>query len=167
MEKDFTKIDLILEDYWKGESSLEQEQILQDYFSGEVEEKHRALLPMFSYFSVQQSITLRPDVDLPTPHKQSQEAIKETKVVPLWKRYRSIAAVALVTIAAGAFLLTRPGAVDEPQFLAMEDTYEDPEEAYAEVVEALQFISSKMNDGLETTSSSLEKIKALNEQFSN
>jgi len=163
---DSTKIDLILAEYWQGETDLDQEQILHQYFKGDVADKHLALRPLFGYYAAQQQITLRPEAAT-HPADLSEAAAPEATVRSLWRRYSAIAAAVLALAVAAFFIFPREASESERELIAMHDTYQDPEEAYAEVVEALQFISSKMNQGLETTSSSLEKIKALNEQFAN
>ena len=165
MEMDSAKINLILEKYWLGDTSLEEEDALRSYFSGEVAVEHLSFRPLFGYFNAQQQVAMPSTVARPLAQPDAVPK-PEAKVRSLWKKYRAVAAVLILAIGALLFF-SRTQAESQPEILAMQDTYDNPEEAYAEVVEALQFISAKMNKGLETTSSSLEKIKSLNEQLAN
>lgn len=46
------EIDKLLEKYFEGETSLEEEKILRQYFrQPEVEERHKIYAPMFNFFS--------------------------------------------------------------------------------------------------------------------
>lgn len=45
-------IDLLLEKYFEGETTLEEESILRNYFrQSEIEDRHKVYAPMFNYFS--------------------------------------------------------------------------------------------------------------------
>lgn len=48
-------IDKILDRYFKGETSLQEEQILRDYFNqSDIKEGHKSYAPMFNFFSQEQ-----------------------------------------------------------------------------------------------------------------
>lgn len=52
-------IDNILEKYFEGESSLEEEKILRDYFGQkDIEERHKIYAPMFNFFTEEREETL-------------------------------------------------------------------------------------------------------------
>lgn len=52
-------IDNILEKYFEGESSLEEEKMLRNYFSqDEIEEHHKMYVPMFNFFTEERQGTI-------------------------------------------------------------------------------------------------------------
>ncbi|MEZ4918048.1 MAG: hypothetical protein R2792_02990 [Saprospiraceae bacterium] len=59
--KNIHQIDAILDKYWEGESSLEEERVLQSYFrSGNVAAHHLPFAPMFQAFREDQELEMAP-----------------------------------------------------------------------------------------------------------
>lgn len=55
--KNFSDIQTLLDRYWEGETTLEEERILKDYFStGPVDERLRAVAPLFQALRDEQSV---------------------------------------------------------------------------------------------------------------
>ena len=65
-ELDFDgNIDFLLELYFEGETSIEQERKLKAYFNGnEVEERHQQFSGLFNYFSTSQTERLEKDLEI-------------------------------------------------------------------------------------------------------
>jgi hypothetical protein len=106
--KNFSDIQTLLDRYWEGETTLQEERALKAYFaSSQVDERLLAAAPFFQ--------ALREEKNLQAPHssdnsKSSDEYIEKakTKVIPLkpvhfaWHKLAAAASVALL-LSAGAW----------------------------------------------------------------
>ncbi len=148
------RVKSLLNKYWEGETSLEEEKELHSYFqSAEVKDEFRSIQPLFAFFSEAGEMKMQGDVKL------LEKDFPKRKVVNLrW----IINVAASLAIFFALFFVNKKDDYDSQQFV-YEDTYEDPEQAYAQVKEALLFLSGKMNKGMNTASTSLEKIRPLEE----
>lgn len=127
-------IDIILEKYWDGESTLEEEVTLKKYFSStEIHPEHQQFAPLFTYFERKQ------DIHIPE---------KETKVVKLNSRkWISVAAV-FAFITASLFIFNRyqdSNKLNQGFAQAEIGEVNDPEEAKRITEEALMMLSKKLN----------------------
>ena len=104
MIMEFKHIDQLLEKYWAGESSLEDEQRLREYFStGPVATRHEAFKPLFELFQSAPAEELSADFDerllaqldtesLDTPLRVASKAPRR-----LWPVYLTRIAAAIVS----------------------------------------------------------------------
>ncbi len=129
----------LLEKYWEGTATIQEEDRLKDYFSsGNVAVEHEVYTPLF--ITLDEEVTdQQMDFDPFAKVTAVQQEKKEEK-----RRWKGIA------IAAGFALLMAAGAgsyqVTQDKNLG---TYDNPEEAYAATMDALQLISTKFNQGRE------------------
>jgi hypothetical protein len=131
MESD--KIEIILEKYFQGETSIAEEKQLQDYFSSlNVAQHLEQYKPMFAYFSKAKEQQFTQDVPLQT---------KKRKVAWL-----SVAASVVVLLGLGAYAYVYDNA---PKDQAL-GTYDDPEVAFEQTQKALAMLSSHVNTGIES-----------------
>jgi hypothetical protein len=144
-----TEIRKLLDRFYLGETTLEEEQVLQEYFSSaRVAEE---LMPDRDLFR-----SLEPAGNaVAVPEGLNQKILnvidqQDKKVV----RTRRISVFALSGLAAGLLvviaLYTGYFNGGQPALLAshqMTDTYENPHDAYEEAVRALSFVSTKFNTG--------------------
>lgn len=140
---DYKHIHSLLESYWAGTSSPEEEKQLKAFFSqAEVPEELQAYRAYFSYLSLSEKLT-------------PARAINPLPTVPLYKRPRwqvwAVAATILCVLGIGYVLRTkqfseplRPNSIAE---VLPADTFEDPEEAYETAKQALLLVSSKFKKG--------------------
>lgn len=150
---DYNSIKALLDKYWEGETSIEEEAKLRAYFaSDQVAEDLESFRPLFDFFGSEQQIQIHRDIQLP---KTIYKTIRSGRSRRL-QIIRSIAATLLIAL--GFFYYV--GIHQKQQAM---DTYENPEIAYEEAVKALQYLSGKMNKGIQTTSYSLEKMKPLDD----
>jgi len=147
----------LLDRFYLGETTLEEEQFLQEYFSSaSVPEE---LMPDRDLFR-----SLEPSGNkIPVPSGLNQKILdvidqQETKVV----RTRRISIFSLSGLAAGLLVVIalyvgyfRDGQSGLLASQEMTDTYEDPQDAYSEAKRALAYVSAKLNAG----TSELELVK--------
>jgi len=145
----------LLDKYWDGESSLEEETILRDYFSsGDVADEFESYQPLFSFFTEARSVAMKSDItNLPA------ERIKSTAKLRDMGWWRSAAAAVLLAL--GLFFVNRQLSTPAINTLVYQDTYEDPEIAYQEFKKVMQFVSGKMNKGVNTAAKGINKIETL------
>ncbi|MBX2817772.1 MAG: hypothetical protein KTR24_17335 [Saprospiraceae bacterium] len=145
--KDKQDIEDIISRYWDGDTSLEEEAQMRAALQEE-SSLDPAALALTTFFQKEKQVQSTRPLEIPA----------QAKVRSLWSRYRALAAVLVVAL--GAFFFLQQGNVTSTS-----DTFQDPDQAFAEVVEALQFISGKMNSGMTTAGSSLEKVQPLDDIF--
>ncbi|MDP2160552.1 MAG: hypothetical protein Q8K02_08735 [Flavobacterium sp.] len=128
---DWQKIELLVEKYFEGNTTIEEEKVLKNYFSSsEVNDSLKQYQPLFNYLQVakNETVTTKSDVK---PKIQ-------------FKKWISIAAV-FVFIAVLTTVLNLK--TNESQDLG---TFNDPEIAYAETMKALELLATNVNHGMES-----------------
>jgi hypothetical protein len=138
-----TDVHGILEKYWKGDTTLEEEKKLNEYFRrGEVAEEHKAYTPLFQYFE-----GVREE-----GASSSEKTLR--KVISQSPRARRFRLIRNLTIAASFVLILTVGGIlfsPDRNGGAIEDTYDDPELAYREFQNAIALLSSAMDKGTAQT----------------
>jgi hypothetical protein len=136
------KIAKLLQTYFNGESTIEEEKTLESYFmSGKVAEELKEYTDFFSGIS---------ELTKPTDNSNIEEEImdfilenenrEKTRYRWLWQTVTGIAASVIIIL--GGFLFY------QQQQKPFKDTFEDPKEAYAYAQQTLQFMSVKYNKGI-------------------
>jgi hypothetical protein len=138
------EIERLLEKYYNGETSLEEERLLKDYFSGDdVPSRFRAEKQQFEYLHDVRHTSLTDnsfDADVLmriSPKRGLLSRIMESK--PLF--YTTVGMAAAILILLAIFIRFEP----MPQ--KIQDTYSDPEVAYQEAKKVLFFVSEQLNKG--------------------
>jgi len=159
----------LLQLYFEGKTSLDEEKKLEAYFqSGEVGDDLNEYAAFFGGISelatVAGEATIEEDV---MDYILENEHEEKTKYRGMWRMVTGIAASIIIIL--GGILLY------EQQQKSFEDTFDDPDAAYAYASQTLKFVSSKYNKGLaelsnfgklETAAEPLEKgIKPINDVF--
>ncbi len=130
---EFNKIEVLLEKYFEGETSIAEENELKDYFSSSnVAEHLEQYRPLFGYFVEAKEQKLTNNVILTS---------KKRKVAWL-----SIAASIVMMMGIGTYTYFNVNTVKENQELG---TYDDPEEALVATQKALAMLSDNVNVGIE------------------
>jgi hypothetical protein len=142
----------LLEKYYNGDTSVEEEQYLKEYFLGEdVLPGYEAEKEIFRLYSASCEI-ITPDNGLESRIKLAIDNLEEQKMnrTPVIRRYTLMSiAAGLLIIIASYFMLKHQA---EPK-----DTYTDPRLAYAETMKILNEVSYKMNKG----TSALEPVRKI------
>ena len=146
----------ILDKYWDGETSLEEEHALSEYFARhDVADDLAQFAPLFTFFTQERSISMPSEIKAPIPQ------VKQTTVVRKISWWRAVAAA--VVLALGIFFIRQQMMPEDVIDYAYNDTFEDPEEAYAEFKKAMAFVSNKMNKGMDTAAKGINKVETLTE----
>ena len=153
-------IDNLLEKYFNGDTSIDEERQLKQYFSQQPIDPDLAhLKPLFAFLKKEKT------VEMPEQEAVNLRPIAGGKKTG-WRRFYSLAVAAamLATFAVGGFLYQKNMA-EERERIAYEklhtDTYEDPEKAMAEIKNALALVSRKMNKGKKEAAKGLKKVEKL------
>lgn len=153
----------LLEKYWKAETNLFDEKELKRLINeAQDNEELEELKVLFNHFDSEASVELDKSFDESILKMISEE--KETKVMSIsdyFKQYASIAAAVIVMAVSGYMF------VQNQNKYSTEDTFETPEEAYAELKKQLLMVSYYMNKGNDTVSelSNLGKVKTELQDF--
>jgi len=156
----------ILDKYFEGESSIDEETELKTYFSGtEVAEELKPYTPLFEYYEYESSKEVSRAFDL-----KLQKKLQPAENQPVVRRMypQMMRAAAAIALAIGAFWFINSGdnSIDSAPKTATIDwsKYEpkDPEEAYEKTMAALAMVSNKMEEGKEQTLKGMSKINTAN-----
>lgn len=135
------KIHILLQKYFDAETTIAEENELITYFtSGEVDESLKMYVPLFSGITElsadEEQANLGEDLMnyiLESEHKE------KLRYRWMWQVVTGIAASVIVAILAVNFYSSRN---------EYKDTFTDPQQAYAEAIKTLQFVSGKYNKGM-------------------
>jgi len=158
----------LLERYWEGTTTLEEDKQIRSYFaSGEMDQEHEPLADYFlgldktvwqaSYTGRSREELLAIAENIPTDTDSKVVQLKRTTYY-----FRAIAAAFVLVV--GAWFITSQMNQTSPNYQA--STVETPEEALEQTKVALAFLSSKMKK-VKNSSSDLNHIKTLNQAIPN
>lgn len=137
-----SKIEKLLRNYFNSESTVEEERALEKYFrSGNVAEELQEYTGYFNGISELSSATNDPNIEEEImDFILENENREKTKYRWMWQTVTGIAASVILVL--GGFLFY------QQQQKPFEDTFKNPQEAYAYARQTLQFVSGKYNKGL-------------------
>jgi hypothetical protein len=150
-EEDLKKL---IEKYYEGESTEDEERILKDYFSrNKFIQGYEAEKIIFGYYAESDEIP-EPSHNFEAQILAAIDASDRKKGTQILKRYL----LPLLRTAAGLLILTGSYFffVNRAE---KQDTFSDPDIAYAETIKILRDVSSQLNRGART----LEPISKINE----
>lgn len=135
---ELNKIEILVEKYFQGETSIVEENELRTYFSSlDVAQHLEQYKPMFGYLSLAKKQKLRQEIAL---YPKSRD--KKRNVAWL-----SIAASVVVLLGIGTYVFYNYDTASEKQDLG---TYDDPEVALRQTQKALALLSKHVNVGIES-----------------
>ncbi len=142
------RIERLLDKYWQGTSSLEEEEVLRNYFNSEKVAEHLLYVkPMFQMLKMKQQPHVSDGFDQIVQTKLSMGFTSESMVRKKANNWWKVAAVITVLLV-GTYTIT--SLIDQPvQDISMEDSFDTPEEAYAQFKQSLMLVSTKLNSGNE------------------
>lgn len=134
------RIEILLEKYFEGETSREEEKKLKDFFRNEEVPKHlHSLKELFQYLD-ESSKTEELDEDFDDQFFQKIDLSEKSRISTYRRIYFYVASgvAASILIVFGLFRLIGPGFSDE-----------EINKAYSQTKDALIFVSEKLNSGLD------------------
>lgn len=176
---DINKIKSLLEKYENGETDIAEESSLESFFTQSEESIPEEWKPYAELFKWRQSFRqnvlhdsfedkLRSKL---VSHDGKPSHKNPTKTVFKLDRRRILqiaASVAILLVSTWVYKsswLLKP--TDASLQLANKETFDDPELAYQQTVEALAYLSSKLNKGQRKAAGSISKLKALDQAIPN
>jgi hypothetical protein len=144
----------LIEKYYNGESTEEEESILKDYFrKNNIPEGYEAEKLIFSYYTESAELP-EPSLDLEARILAGIDASQIKRGSQKIKKYLLplLSAAAGLLILAGSYFFFTNRAVSR-------DTFTDPEIAYAETIKILRDVSTQLNHGAQV----LEPVGKINE----
>lgn len=161
---DFDTIKALLEKYWEGETSLQEEARLKAYFGQEnIDPRFGKEAELFRFYESEGEKRIESEDFDSTVLEQLEP---KAKVVSLRSRFVKYA----MGIAASLLLLltvypSMEEAINPQSRMAMEDSYDTPEEAYEATKKALLLVSRKLNKGTSKAAAGLTKVNEATEIF--
>lgn len=147
------RIQKLLDLYWEGETTLQEEEEIRQYFkNGNIREEHKAFAPLFQFFRDQEDLSC-PEIDYKILENKASSG-SNTRIITM--RWIYATAAVLVLALAAIFVFQQPQQKEETIASARE--IEDPEEAYRVTLEALALVSGKLNKGTESIQMGLENV---------
>ncbi|MDX1684597.1 MAG: hypothetical protein R3275_05125 [Saprospiraceae bacterium] len=144
----------LLQKYWEGTTTLEEERELRSLSSGKEDGA------LGAYFGGIENISER-SVDIDVEGLINKESGQSRRPMII-RMNRVLAYAAAVLLLVSAFFVFDRYQNEEPQ-IASEETFEDPELALEQTREALAFVAAKMNRGRTETVENVKKIEVLND----
>ncbi|HEY9259917.1 hypothetical protein [Chitinophaga sp.] len=146
---DYNRISALLEKYWEGETSLEEEAGLREFFSTphpDLPEALQEAAPMFQYFHVEAAR----EWEAPTAKVVTLSPLRH------WMKY---AAVLLVAVGIG-YAFRQQGHRQQEAIIAMrQQEMNDSQRALAETKKALQLLAKNLHKG----TTQMQKLSYFNE----
>ncbi|MFT4678798.1 MAG: hypothetical protein ACI84C_002638 [Flavobacteriales bacterium] len=145
-------IDLLVDKFWKGETSLEEEAALSDYFTfNEVPDKYEGVASYFALLG-EEDDALGHDFDSKILDEIQGKTKKGGAVVFFKPFFQAVAAIAAIFVI-GFFVATNTDDPTGPSAASVihENVLQDPNvfEAFEQTRSALFLVSSKLNKGHE------------------
>lgn len=168
-------INNILEKYWEGESSLQEEQVLKEYFaSGNIADEHQAIAPLWGYMNVNSDLEYDHDLTDILAKGLESEASQATddapqpsaKVFSLKKWIPAVAALFVAVFAVVGIMNNTDSKEVTPtkkyaSNVIVLDGEADSEEALKVTREALAFLSGKLNKSSNTLQEGIQNLDKL------
>jgi hypothetical protein len=125
------RIEILIEKYFQGETSIEEENELKEYFSSsKISPNLEQYTSVFNYFSNEKHQIFEPILELKSRNRNS--------------KWMAIAASIIVFLGIGIYTYFSIGNSNQNQDLG---TFDNPEAAFIETQKALSILSSNINIG--------------------
>jgi hypothetical protein len=155
-------IQLLLEKYFAGESSLDEEKQLKQYFTQtDIVDELKQFKPLFQFLKEEKSIEMARKIELPkaVPHLKSRQ----------WFWKAAAAAIALFVVSVVSFKQLQKHnnasvlAHKNPNYIVL-DEGDDPQKAFEQAQAALMLVSKKMRKGERAATEGLMKVKSATDE---
>ncbi|MBL7817670.1 MAG: hypothetical protein JNL70_21870 [Saprospiraceae bacterium] len=162
----------LIEKYFAGETSLEEEKILRGYFSSpDIDPSLRKYQPLFQFFEVEKDVVFDADklpkfqetktVSLQPQVGTQSKGLFARKGGQFWKIAAAVAFLAIASVS--IFKVFEPKPIEiahkgKAKVIILDEN-DNPEEALKQVNDALALVSKKMKKGKDKTNESLLKLR--------
>jgi hypothetical protein len=155
-------IDNLLDKYWEGETSIEDEKVLKQYFTSSIiEPEHEAFKDLFVFWDDtskieypsnnqildKQTIDIKPELN------------SKVRSLSIKKYFYAAAAVIVMTIASIFVVKNLNNEVQPKETYSQVQEIEDPEEALRVTKEALALLSKKLNSSTKTVKENMGELE--------
>ena len=158
-----SQIDSLLQKYWDAETTLKEESILTSYFnSSDIDRSHEEYAALFQYYQSASSEVSTNDISLSAD--KIREYDRRNGLIMRLKPLLKYAAVFIFMFSGySIFMNELPEVESDTMYAGKYTELEDEEEALEITLEALSFLSAKINKTEETISQNFIPIqKAIN-----
>lgn len=160
---DLKRIELLLQRFYNGESTIDEEKELKDFFiTNDVPRHLWAEQEMFTYFHTVSKNKI-PDQELESKIMNAVEGAEQEAVKRFAGRKKILYIVSSAAAVVAILIVSYFAFIFSP---SMQDTYNNPEIAYLQAKETLLYVSAKLNEGTENLQALSEFDKATS-QLSN
>lgn len=151
----------LLDKYWEGVTTFEEEKELQDYFnSGNVAEHLKSFQPYFGFFQQEKEVQFSEEATGQLVAQLQEKATSDKgRILSLLPHLWKFAAAVILLIGLSVMVPQWAGYGHQKAIVLQDDSYEDPEKAYEEVKAALMLVSNKMKKGTSVADKNLGKLK--------
>jgi len=157
-------IKILLDKYYKAETSEKEEKILFDFFlKNKVPKELRNEYVFFSeLFREKKDILDKEDLNSLIDLSIQKFEKKRKSGIKVYKNYLILGIAASILLLIGIYFVFNIFIRKEKEQIAFEGTYQNPEEAYLEAKKALFLVSEKLNYGM----SKMNLLSKLNQSIS-
>lgn len=146
----------LLEDFYKGLTTLEQEEEIRIFFrSGKVPEKLEEEARLFSLYELEKNASGRKDLEEKILQRIEARPGRTVNLFSQGRSYWIGSAAAVILVLLAVFIDTQ--ILKQDPYIVKQDTFEDPYQAYAEATRVMSYVSEKLNTGTEPLKN-LEKL---------
>ncbi len=159
MDNSKTTIKRLLDNFWAGDSTLEDEIALHSYFNqADIDEEFKVFEPLFRYYASERSMSINLEEEIMS--KISNRPTNARIISIGWRKVVAIAASFMLLLTVGIGLYRQN--TSNLATIAMSDTFQTPEEALEQTKAALLYLSSRMNKATDKATKSISKTQNLN-----
>ncbi|PUZ20655.1 hypothetical protein DCM91_17975 [Chitinophaga costaii] len=149
---DYSNIRSLLDKYWEGETSLEEEAQLKQFYNAAPADLPKDLqeaAPLFHYFEIATPTTNLPGFEALQTAFETPATTPVIKIGFLrnWMQYAAMLAIALGIGYGIQQHIEADRPPQHPELSFRQDTFNDPKEAFAETQKALQLLARNLNKG--------------------
>lgn len=160
---DYKNINHLLEKYWEGETSLQEEETIKQYFNnGSIAPELEQYQPLFQFLKEEQDVMISDDFEKRLLEQiENEPQIKEARVrkLPWMTAIRSIAAVGILLL--GAFFIFQNSQDTVEKDVWAEYEIQDEQQAIEATKAALALLSGKMKKGSKKATKGFSEMKSV------
>ncbi len=143
---ELNNIHVLIQRYWNGETSLEEERKLKTYFNqAEIDSSLEKYTDYFKYLSIQASTTIPSSFKFKKPIRRINFSMQ--------------AAAAVLLLVVSMFFIQQSKPKQTLAELKYEDTFQTPEEALAKLKEVLVRVSVSIDESQKITKGKIKKVE--------